>query len=75
MLYIHLDKLYIKLNDQKCKKLLKLIDYLKIYNIDIQFNDIIYIDKDEVPNIISNEIVCIGLDECILYIKSIVGDI
>jgi hypothetical protein len=36
MLHIHLDKLYIKIDDVSCKKFLKFIDYLKREN-GIQF--------------------------------------
>lgn len=75
MLHIHLDKLYIKIDDVGCKKFLKLIDHLKKENIDIQFARTIYKDKGIVPHIISNKIEYIGFDECVSYIELMIGEI
>lgn len=77
MLHIHLDKLYIKLNDKSCKKFLQFIDHLKRDNIDIQFAKTIYGDynEDTVPVIVSNEIKYIGFNQSVLYIESMIRDI
>lgn len=75
MLHIHLDKLYIKIDDVSCKKFLKLVDHLKKKNIDIQFVKTIYKNEGSVPLIISNKIEYIGFNACVRYIESMVGEL
>ena len=75
MLHIHLNKLYIKIDDISCKKFLKLIDHLKKEHIDIQFAKTVYKDEGIIPLIVSNYIKYIGFNECVSYIESMIGKI